>query len=113
MTRSFFHIITIMTKNRTLKELLQLAFNNQHLFDTGLCALYADMRHRNIITVEERDLLNKYTHSNQPLTWEVIDGKIAAFVDGFKIHYFFWKPYKREPRMKWLKKHIKKHENKT
>jgi hypothetical protein len=96
-----------MSKIRNINELLtilQIVFRDIHTTGSTsptskcLCATILDLRDKGIISVEEYDYLDLYIDKNQPFT----------FYNLFHSNGYYWKPYKTEPRLRWLSKHIKK-----
>lgn len=90
-----------MEQNRSIKELLQVMLDNQDSFITGLChwvnkLYFIDGK----ISVWELYQLEIYIDKNKPMfTWYSLTGKSNAY---------WWKRGDIEPRIKWIKKHIKK-----
>jgi len=85
-------------KIRTIKELLELILNYPQHFIGGLCIWISNLYIINIINLDERNLLLKYVENNKP---SVLHKFIYAEGN------FWWKYNKIEPRIKWIKKHIK------
>lgn len=89
---------------KTIKELLQIMLDNPNYFRSGLCRWAESLcyRHPFLITDLECRLLKEYIKSNRP-NW-------LSSIDAFKRRdsVFYWKPDNIEPRIKWIKKHIKK-----
>jgi len=90
---------------RSIKELLQIMLDNQHLFDNGLCRWRYNLRWSNfdnpIISQEESDLLLSYIDDNRPhalSSWN-------ALLNCASVYY--WNKANIKPRIKWIKKHIK------
>ena len=97
-----------MKEPRTIKELLQLMLDNVNLIEDGLCGLQTKLRCFDIITAEERFLIHNYIDHNRPSKFSSID----AFKNRGSL--FYWERGAKEPRIKWLKNHIKKiHEKHT
>jgi hypothetical protein len=92
-----------MKTERTLKELLELMLANQPLFNTGLCFWCESLYMRNIINRHEHNILFQYIKSNPPF----FRGLIARLIAPSK-QYYYWRSDSLAPRIKWLKKHIKK-----
>ena len=88
-------------KERSINELLQLLLNNINLFESGLCYLISDLYIKDIITISECAKLEYYVNINKPINFNTL---LHCMKDG----YFYWKRGSKEPRIKWLKKHIKK-----
>lgn len=87
---------------RSTKELLQLMLDNRSCFTGGLCAWVTVMWCSNIITIGEQQLLMDYIRRNRP-NW-------LSSTNAFKRRNssYYWEPNVIEPRIKWLKKHIKR-----
>lgn len=85
-----------MEQNRSIKELLKLMLEHQHLFKICLCQWNRALYVFNIISMEEHIDLEKYIEKNRP------------FLSYFRIGPYYWPKYKFEPRIKWIKKHIEK-----
>jgi len=86
---------------RTIKELLELMLeirNRRMRF--GLCVVASDLYNMMVITKIEYLRLQKYIDDNRP----------KNLYNWFGLHHtsFYWKPGDRKPRIKWIKKHIKK-----
>ncbi len=81
---------------RTNKELLELMLENQQDFHTGLCQWILSMFMRDRITTDEYYELKDYLKQNKPITFH---GIFSAF---------WWRVGDIKPRIKWIKKHIKK-----
>lgn len=84
---------------RSIKELLELMLNNQKYFRKGLCTWVLLLYYNSKITQDESDLLIDYIKANPPFF--VIIRKLL-----YGGHY--WKYRVIEPRIEWIKKHIKK-----
>jgi hypothetical protein len=84
---------------RSIKELLKILLEQIKNRDNvkSLCFLYEDLYQEGILNFDESMLLDYYMENNTPTTWYIIIG-----------NEFWWKPFKMKPRIKWLKKHIKK-----
>ena len=95
-----------MTRNipitrRSINELLQLLLDNidQIRYDRikGLCVLTNHLYGNSSLNRIEYETLIAYIYNNKPLNYRTMSG-----------HAYFWKEGKRPPRIKWLKKHIKR-----
>ena len=84
-------------QNKTMVELLELMLKNQGLFHSGLCYWAQRLESANIISRDERYRLEDYIAENKPF-----------FIVRWWHGDYFWKPMSIEPRVKWIKKHIKK-----
>jgi hypothetical protein len=85
-------------KNKDIKTLLQLMLDNQECFSSGLCG-WASMLPLSYV---DWTTLNKYIKKNRP---SMFSSK-QAFLHCFDCYY--WNEGDIEPRLKWIKKHIKK-----
>lgn len=89
---------------RTNKELVSLLLDhfNKDRFD-GLCSCAFHMRLLNIISFVE--------YKSLKLTIDLAKPKWYNFhrmmIFQFSAPRFYWKPYAKKPRIKWLKKQIK------
>lgn len=88
---------------RSIKELLQLMLDNEHMFKTGLCMWAMDLDESNLITDDEYYLLGNYIRNNRPII-----GWIRYYTLSVFFRDYYWKYGNIKPRIKWLKKHIKK-----
>ncbi len=93
-------IPNIPTDKRTIKELLQLMLDNQRLFGSGLCYWSYQLYEANVITEDEEVILREYI-SDYPPIWFIVRNTLFGSV-------FYWTKNNIKPRIKWLKKHIKK-----
>jgi hypothetical protein len=87
---------------RSIKQLLQVMLANQDLFKTGLCNWAVQLEIWSIISEKEEIFLKQYIWKNRPSKW--------LSVDAFKRRNdtYYWKYGDIKPRIKWIKKHIKK-----
>lgn len=86
---------------RSIKELLQLMLDSKYLFKLGLCTWNYYLWDNNLINNKEYFLINKYIRRNRPSKWSGIKAFINRNSD------WYWSIGDIEPRIKWLKKHIK------
>jgi hypothetical protein len=86
---------------RTIKELLELLLNNQHLFNNGLCLWVNHLYCFNLISHKESKIMKNYIERNRPSMFSSID----AFTQVGSEYY--WERGNIKPRIKWIKKHIK------
>lgn len=90
---------------RTIKEVLQVMLDNKHLFVSGLCNWATLLKIKDVITIEEYQLLKNYIENNRPdyFSW-------TNFVSDYKQEGrgFFFPVGKIKPRIYWIKRHIKK-----
>lgn len=90
---------------RTIQELLETLLKNRNLFERGLCKWVNNLYIKNIVTVDEYRILNKFINHNQP-------AKYISLVDfmyrEMRWSNYYWKCSKISPRISWIKHHIKK-----
>ena len=91
--------------SRPIKELLKLMLENEECFkpfQDGLCGWVNILYIRKIIKEEEYTVLRKYMNDNKP--------SIFSSVERFRNRNsdYWWKMGDIKPRIKWIKKHIKK-----
>ncbi len=88
-----------MTTNntRTIKELLTVMLENIH-FESGLCWWICNLYWKGIISSKEYHILKDYVLSNKPITFYRMFGKLD----------YYWRVGNINPRIRWIKKHIKK-----
>ena len=89
-------------KERSIKELLEVMLNNQNAFTGGLCSWAGNILRLRYISAEEFNILDRYITQNRPSIWS----SVSAFNSRHSSYY--WRRYDIKPRIKWLKKHIKK-----
>jgi len=70
--------------------------DNQGLFTKGLCVWAIHLRSADLISYEERELLENYIENNQPYNLHRL-----LYCDAY-----YWKVGSIKPRISWLKKHI-------
>ena len=96
-------------KERSINELLKLLLDNINMLNEsnceGLCMLVIRLCSFKTISYIEQNILLKYIRNNKPINFITL----RHFMMGD--YYFYWKVNSKEPRIKWLKKHIKKTEN--
>lgn len=85
-----------------INKLLQIMLYHKACFTTGLCYWSQTLVDREIITEKEGDELYKYITENRPSKFS----SISAFKS--RDTFYYWEYGYIEPRIKWLKKHIKK-----
>lgn len=87
---------------RTIKDLLELMLEHQDLYDTGLCGWVNTLCMCDIISNQEGRHLKDYIKHNRPSKY--------SSLECFKHRKYsnYWKIQNLEPRIKWIKKHIKK-----
>ena len=87
-------------ETKTTKELLQLLLNNIHYlekFGGGLCFVMSILYKNRNISYDEYLTLKTYLIMNRPKN-------LHFLLKGA----YYWTPGKKNPRIKWLKKHIEK-----
>jgi hypothetical protein len=95
-----------MKKERTIKELLQLLLSKieNGTFKYGLCRTASDLYHDKVITFEELKVLYNYIDTHRPSLFSSWD----AFNQNITEQSYYWTINAKKPRVKWLKKHIRK-----
>ena len=95
-----------MKKEKTIKELLQQLLNyiETSEYIDGLCASSRVLQITNVITFEELVVLKNYIKENKPS----IFSSFNAFIQYINLEAYYWTPGLKKPRIKWLKKHIKR-----
>jgi len=83
---------------RTTKKLLEILYDNYetHPISNSMCMQCIRMQITNKITFDENQRLKEYIEKHKP------------FFSKFRKDAYYWNPRKRKPRIRWLKKHIKK-----
>jgi len=89
-------------KERSIKELLELMLKYRQLYCRGLCHFANILHLQDIISFQEMVILRIYIKDNRPSMFSSFE----AFA--FRITNYYWKPENIVPRIKWIKKHIKK-----
>ena len=89
-------------KVRTQKELLEVMLANIGSLRSGLCFLSGELFTQGIITFDEHIVMGNYIKYNKPS----IFSSWNAFWNADR--RFYWSRGDVEPRVKWLKQHIKK-----
>jgi hypothetical protein len=89
-------------KIRSIKELLQVMLDNQDLFDVGLCKWNLLLYRSGNISKYEHIMLIYYIRYNRPSMWS----SVYAFKN--RNNAYYWVCGDIQPRVKWIKKHIKK-----
>ena len=85
---------------RNIKELLTVMLENERLFNHGLCTWVSNLQIYGYITSGEYGVLHKYVKNNVPF--------LVKLKLGYHMSGFWWKSDNIKPRIKWIKKHIKK-----
>lgn len=87
---------------RSIKELLQIMLDNKQYFFSGLCSWSNEIHCNGLINGYEWKTLREYIDKNRP-------SKFSS-IDAFKSRKsgYYWKNGNINPRIKWIKKHIKK-----
>ena len=87
---------------RTIKELLQIVLDNKDYFESGLCSWVSDVYwSTKLFNKDEFFKLKIYIRENRPSMFSSIN----TFIH--RNSSFYWNPTDINPRIKWLKKHIK------
>jgi hypothetical protein len=87
--------------DRSVKELLQITLDNKRLFKTGLCYWVFCLFVENIINYSEYKCILKYIKSNRPSKYSSLNSFLSQDSP------YYWKDTNINPRIKWIKKHIK------
>ena len=87
---------------RSLKQLFQVMLEHQNLFQSGMCQWIFWLHCKNIISTEERNILVIYIKNHRPITLFYL---LSPFHD---YHDYYWQPKNIKPRVRWIKKQIKK-----
>jgi hypothetical protein len=83
---------------RTTKELLTIMLENiDKVKVRGLCGVVANLTMIGIITNGEHEILMDYIVNHRPINLHYMVNNV-----------FYWKPGKKKPRVRWLKRHINK-----
>jgi len=90
-------------KDRSIKEVLEVMLNHQEHFSYGLCTWIGRLYSCDLITLEEHHILFKYMRNNKPKWYS----SFSAFWAITSASAYYWEYNKIEPRIKWVKKHIK------
>lgn len=86
---------------RTTKELLIILRDNIELSTiNGLCFLNITLLYKNIITDAEHTIIHDYIYNNQP-------SKKSKLYGGSDNGFYYWPKGEKEPRLRWLKYHIR------
>lgn len=92
---------------------INLKFEEHHVY--GLCHYNSIMYDRGLITYEEYDKILDYITDNPPLRYKLaylIDSAIFNDYVFCRHAGFYWKSGVKRPRLKWLKKHMKRNKDK-
>jgi hypothetical protein len=89
---------------RTIKQLLEVMLEHQELFRSGLCHWNSLLYNNDIITFSEKQNLSEYIRGNKASKYS----SWSAFREQSKDFGFYWEIGYIKPRIKWIKKHIKK-----
>ena len=87
---------------RTIKDLLELMIDHQELFYSGLCYQNRSLNRKNLIGDLEYLDLQAYINTHRPSKYSSLQAYNS------KQSGFYWSGGDIKPRIKWLKKHIKK-----
>ncbi len=93
-----------MKNKKRIHELLKLALDlyqdsNDSQF-SGMCAVAMHLGYSAAfpdVSLKDKDILEEYIWSHPPFWFRIYKGNM-----------YFWMKYKRKPRIKWLKRHIRK-----
>jgi hypothetical protein len=88
--------------SRSIKELLEITLENQQYFTKGLCQWVKLLHIVQLINIEEHTMLANYIDDNTPSVYSSIDRFKHRNSD------YWWKSGDIKPRIKWIKKHIKR-----
>ncbi len=91
-----------MTNTRTIKELLTIMLENEHLFNMGLCLWTLRLSELGYITEGEEYIIDAYVKANKPITFRTLTNTM------FNKANFYWPQGNIKPRRRWIKRHIKK-----
>ena len=89
-------------KNRSIVELLEVMLEYENRFTKGLCSWAIDLYMIDVINDKEIKLLRDYIKGNRPAWYSSFQSFIAIGTP------FYFVPGNLKPRVKWIKKHIKK-----
>jgi len=87
---------------RTTREILEIVLENEFGFRMGLCGWVLNLGGLGVISHSECVKVSRYINDHRPFNTRTI---IPFSLIGSA---YYWKPGKLEPRVKWLKRHIKK-----
>ena len=89
---------------RSIKELLELMLQNQNYFSRGLCNWVGTIYRirKDLISYDEYNVLLRYIDKNRPHRYSSLSAYRHRNTD------YYWKVDDIHPRIKWIKKHIKK-----
>ena len=87
---------------RSVKELLELMLEHQEIFHCSLCIWSSGLHLGGIITSDEYNVLLNHIDHNRPSKYS----SLSAYKNRNK--GFYWKRGEIAPRIKWIKKQIKK-----
>ena len=93
---------------RNIKELLEvlLSFYSKEEITWGLCKATSDIWSKKIISLYEYKLLEEYIDKHPTFLYRVGDN--FKYLSNFTPFPYYWETGEEEPRIKWLKKHIKR-----
>jgi len=83
-------------KSEEIKRLLEIILDKPEHFQGGLCLWTVRLQVNECITYDEYRLLYDYIKDNKP------------FWSYFRASPYWWKVGKINPRIRWIKKHIKR-----
>jgi hypothetical protein len=90
--------------SRPIKELLEITLENEQCYNNeGLCTWFSMLCRFQLIDYREMIILINYAKANKPIIFTIIYTRFIHRNNGF-----WWKKGNITPRIKWIKKHIKK-----
>ena len=96
---------------RTIRELLTIVRDELNSYEDefgGLCSFTFKLCIEDKITRKEYFILSSYLDDNIPFTLNTLRDRIITLSWSNPIIGFWWKEDAKQPRIKWLNKHIKK-----
>jgi hypothetical protein len=88
---------------RSIKELLEVMLEHQDKFRDGLCMWGLKLLTSNIVTQNEYRVILNYIKGNKPKWYS----STSTFYEVFSQSAYYWECNNIEPRIEWIKKHIK------
>lgn len=68
----------------------------------GLCAWIRELHFNKHISLDEHNIMDLYITNNRPSKWSLD----CILYPGS--YFYYWKLGKKAPRIRWIKKHLKK-----
>ena len=87
---------------RTIKDLLEVMWDNQDLFSGGLCDWANNIFAESKIAYEEWRDLRDFIRDNRPSKYSSINSWLN------RNNYYYWKSRDIKPRLKWIREHYNK-----